>query len=63
MSDEARTSVRSVCVCVWKNGVLHRGSILSLYLFLLVVDELTKEVQDEAPWCVIFTDVVVYVEN
>ncbi len=35
---------------------LHQGSILSLYLFTLVMDELIRPIQDEMPWCMPFAD-------
>ncbi len=31
---------------------LNQGSTLSPYLFALVMDELTRLIQDEAPWCI-----------
>ena len=30
---------------------LHQGSTLSSYLFALVMDKLTKNIQDDVPWC------------
>lgn len=68
INDELGTSVRSVCVCGEAEDFMekisfYRRSTLSPYLFLLVVDELMKEVQDEFPWCVLFADAVVYTDN
>ena len=34
---------------------LHQGSTSSLYLFVLVVDEPTRSIQNEIPWCMVFT--------
>jgi hypothetical protein len=35
---------------------LHQGSSLSPYLYTLVMDEVTREIQGGIAWCMIFTD-------
>ena len=42
---------------------LHQGSALSPYLFALVMDELTRHIQDIVPWCMLFTDDIVLVDE
>jgi hypothetical protein len=42
---------------------LHQGSALSPYLFALVMDEVTRDIQDDIPWCMLFADDVVLVDE
>ena len=42
---------------------LHQGSILSPYLFVLVMNELTRYIQDDIPWCMLFVYDIVLVVN
>ena len=42
---------------------LHQGSALSRYLFALVMDEVTRDIQGEIPWCMLFADVVLVDES
>jgi len=43
--------------------VLHQGSALSPYLFALVMDEVTRNIQWDIPWCMLFADNVVLVDE
>ncbi|GJR21612.1 ataxia telangiectasia mutated family protein [Tanacetum coccineum] len=40
---------------------LHQGSAISPYLFALIVDELSRGIQESIPWCLIFADDIVLV--
>ena len=40
---------------------LHQGSALSPYLFALVMDEVTRDIQGDIPWCMLIADDVVLV--
>jgi hypothetical protein len=42
---------------------LHQGSALSLYLFALVMDEVTRDIQDGIPWCMLFANNVILVDE
>ncbi|KAM2329844.1 hypothetical protein ACFX1X_020752 [Malus domestica] len=42
---------------------LHQGSSLSNYLFALVMDKLTGHIQDDIPWCMLFVDDIVLIDE
>ena len=42
---------------------LHQGSALSPYLFTLVMDEVTGDIQGDIPWCMLFADDVVIIDD
>ncbi|KAM2624012.1 hypothetical protein TB1_031028 [Malus domestica] len=42
---------------------LHQGSSLSPYLFALVMDELTGHIQGDIPWCMLFADGIVLIDE
>jgi hypothetical protein len=42
---------------------LHQGLALSPYLFALVTDEVTRDIQGGIPWCMLFADDVVLVNG
>jgi hypothetical protein len=42
---------------------LHQRSTLSPYLFALVMDEVTRDIQGGIPWCMLFVDDVVLVDE
>jgi hypothetical protein len=42
---------------------LHQGSALSSYIFTLVMDEITKDIQGDVPWCMLSADDVVLIDE
>ncbi|KAG5567872.1 hypothetical protein H5410_065112, partial [Solanum commersonii] len=42
---------------------LHQGSVLSPFLFALLMNELTRSIQEKVPWCMLFVDIVLIDET
>jgi len=42
---------------------LHQGSALNPFLFTIIIDELTREIQEEVPWCMLFADDIVLIDE
>ena len=66
MYEGSMTTIKTICGVTNEFPVtigLYQGSSLSLYLFTLVIDELTKNIQDEVPWCMLFADDIVLVDE
>ena len=66
MYEGAMTYVKTPCGVSQEFPIsigLHQGSALSPYLFAIVMDELTKHIQDEVPWCMLFADDIVLVDE
>nr|GEY76351.1 retrovirus-related Pol polyprotein LINE-1 [Tanacetum cinerariifolium] len=47
-------------ICCAEIG-LHQGSAISPYLFTLILDELSRGIQENIPWCMIFADDIVLI--
>jgi hypothetical protein len=66
MYDNIMTSVRTSdrdTNDVSINIGLHQGLVLSPYPFALVMDEVTRDIQDDIPWYMLFSDDVVLVDE
>ena len=66
MYEGATTCVRTIDgdTCDFSvNMGLHQGSTLSPYLFTLVLDEVTKHLHEEIPWCMLFADDIVLIDE
>ncbi|KAL4197364.1 hypothetical protein AMTRI_Chr04g250690 [Amborella trichopoda] len=42
---------------------LHQGLTFSPYLFVYVMDDLTRHLQDEVLWCMLFADDIVLIDE
>ena len=66
MYEGAITCVRTTCRETGEFTVtigMHQGSAPSPYLFALIMDELTIHIQQEIPWCILFEDDIVLVDE
>jgi len=61
-STSIKTNVGSTEAFPITMGV-HQGSALSPFLFAIVMDELTKSIQDDIPWCMMFADDIVLTDE
>lgn len=41
----------------------HQGPPFSPYLFILIIDKLTAHIQEAIPWCMLFVDALVLVDE
>ncbi|KAD4179607.1 hypothetical protein E3N88_28198 [Mikania micrantha] len=58
----AKTSVRAPVGDIDPFSVevgLHQGSALSPFLFVVILDELSRSIQEDIPWCMLFADDIV----
>ncbi|XP_055830899.1 uncharacterized protein LOC129899928 [Solanum dulcamara] len=42
---------------------LHQGSVLRPFLLALVMDELTRFIQEEVSWCMLFVDDIILIDE
>jgi len=66
MYEECRTSVTTSGGAIddfYVGMGMHQGSALSHFLFTLIMDELTKGIQDELSWCMLFADDIAFIDE
>ncbi|XP_070003214.1 secreted RxLR effector protein 78-like [Nicotiana sylvestris] len=64
--DGAKTNVRTVGDDSEHFSIfmgLHQGSALSPFFFALVMDALTNHIQEDVPWCMLFADEIVLIDE
>ena len=42
---------------------LHQGSALSSFVFAIVMDEITKCIHEDIPWCMLFANDIVLIDE
>ncbi|GKD17982.1 retrovirus-related pol polyprotein LINE-1 [Tanacetum coccineum] len=57
-----RTSIGNIEFFPLEVGI-HQGSVISPYLFTLILDELSRGIQEDYPWCLIFPGDIVLVSE
>ena len=40
---------------------VHQRSALSPFLFAIIMDEITKSIHEDIPWCMLFTDNIILI--
>jgi len=66
MYDGVNTSVRTLASNTEYFAIdigRHQGSALSPFLFIVVMDELTREIQNGVPWCMLFANDIVLIDE
>ena len=66
MYEGVRTSVRSTACDTEYFPIdigLHQGLAVSPFLFAIIMDELTREIQDEVPLCMLFADDIILIDE
>jgi len=66
MYDEIVANVRTCGVITSDFSIiirLHQKSTLSPFLFAILMDELTRAIQDEISWCMLFADDIVLIDD
>jgi Reverse transcriptase (RNA-dependent DNA polymerase) len=69
IKDIYKNIMTSIRVCDGESNVfsikieLHQGSEFNPYIFTLVMDDVTKNIQGDISWCIFFADDVVQIDK
>ena len=66
MYDGVKTRIRTLVGDTYDFPIdigFYQGSTLSIFLFTVVMDELTRGIQDEIQWCMLFVDDIVFIDK
>jgi hypothetical protein len=42
---------------------LHKKIVWSLYIFILITNEVTEDIQEDSPWCILFVDIMMLIDE